>query len=152
VADIPQAAFMYRKRFGEQPLLLPLNQRFDKYLSAERRQLIADNVSWFQKNPECLNAIASYHKEYKYPEIPNLDVDAALYQNGFIKDTELQLCNRFHVANLPEKAEMIKRFTNSNLRAQAIRVWEEIILRFYPMLVDKSLLAICKKSNQEAVS
>ena len=120
--NISQAAFVYRKRFGEQPLLLPLNKRFDKYLSDERRQLIVNNVNWLQKNPKCLNEIIRYHKEYKYPEVPNLDVDAALYQNGFIKDTELQMCNRFHMANFPEKVAMIKSFTNPNLRVQAIRV------------------------------
>jgi exodeoxyribonuclease I len=122
LADISQAAFIHRKRFGEQPLLLPLNKRFDKYLSDERCQLIVSNISWLQKNPQHLNEIVRYHKEYKYPEVPNLDVDAALYQNGFIKDTELQLCNRFHMANLLEKIGMIKRFTNPNLRTQAIRV------------------------------
>jgi len=122
LTNIPQAAFVYRKRFGEQPLLLPLNKRFDKYLSDERRQLIVSNVSWLQKNPQHLNEIVRYHKEYKYPEVPNLDVDAALYQNGFIKDTELQMCNRFHAVSLPEKVGMIKRFTNPNLRTQAIRV------------------------------
>lgn len=122
LASSHQAAFVYRKRFGEQPLLLPLNKRFDKYLSDERRQLVVENVSWIQKNLEHFSAIVHYHKEYKYPEVPNLDVDAALYQNGFIKDTELQLCNRFHAANLSEKVELIKRFTNTQLRMQAIRV------------------------------
>jgi exodeoxyribonuclease-1 len=127
--DSPQLAetsgtevFVYRKRFGEQPLLLPLNKRFDKYLSDERRQLIVNNVNWLQKNPERLSELVRYHKEYKYPEVPNLDVDAALYQNGFIKDIEIQICNRFHAVTLPEKVALIERFTNPNLRMQAIRV------------------------------
>ncbi|CAL7964301.1 Exodeoxyribonuclease I [Gammaproteobacteria bacterium] len=120
--SIPKTTFIYRKRFAEQPLLLPLSKRFDKYLSDNRRELIASNVDWLQRNPQILSEIVRYHKEYKYPEVPNLDVDAALYQNGFLKDTELQLCNCFHLASLPEKVELIKRFTNPSLRNQAIRV------------------------------
>lgn len=120
--SIPKTSFVYRKRFAEQPLLLPLSKRFDKHISDERRQLIADNITWLQKNPVILGEIVRYHKEYKYPEVPNIDVDAALYQNGFLKDTEVQLCNRFHLAGPLEKAELIKCFTNLNLRTQAIRV------------------------------
>jgi exodeoxyribonuclease-1 len=86
-----------------------------------------------QKNPQHLNEIVRYHKEYKYPEVPNLDVDAALYQNGFIKDTELQLCNRFHAVSLPEKVGMIKRCANPNLRTQAIRV----LGRNYPEILSE---------------
>lgn len=136
LAETPVAEiFVYRKRFGEQPLLLPLNKRFDKYLSDERRQLIVNNVNWLQKNPERLSELVRYHKEYKYPEVPNLDVDAALYQNGFIKDIEIQMCNRFHMANLLEKVELIKRFTNPNLRTQAIR----ILGRNYPEILSDDL-------------
>ncbi len=120
--SIAKTTFVYRKRFAEQPLLLPLSKRFDKYLSDNRRKLIASNVDWLQRNPQILGEIIRYHKEYKYPEVLNLDVDAALYQNGFLKDTELQLCNRFHLASLSEKVELIKHFTNPNLRIQAIRI------------------------------
>lgn len=122
LATIPETTFICRKRFGEPPLLLPLTKRFTQYLSAERSELIANNIDWLQKNPQLFHEIIHYYKEYKYPEIPDLDVDAALYQNGFLKDHEQLMCNRFHLANLQEKADMIKRFTNSSLRVQAVRV------------------------------
>jgi len=120
--SIAQTTFVYRKRFGEQPLLLPLTKRFSQHLSAERNQLMIDNIDWLQKNQQIFRDIIQHHKEYKYPEIPNIDVDAALYQNGFIKDNEQLICNRFHLADLKEKAEMIEHFNNPNLRAQAIRI------------------------------
>ncbi|EKE01318.1 MAG: hypothetical protein ACD_21C00160G0001 [uncultured bacterium] len=121
-ASIPETTFVYRKRFGEQPLLLPLTKRFDKYLSDERRKLIIDNIGWLQKNTHIFQDVVRYHQEYKYPEVPNLDADAALYQNGFLKDVEQLMCSRFHAVDLREKIDLIKRFTNPSLRIQAIRV------------------------------
>lgn len=133
--ELTESAFVYRKRFGEQPLLLPLSRRFDKYLSDERRQLMAKNIDWLQQNPKIFRDIINHHKEYKYPEVPNIDVDAALYQNGFIKDIEQQMCSRFHSANQQEKVKLIESFINPNLRTQAIRV----LGRNYPKLLSGNL-------------
>ena len=131
--NISETTFVYRKRFGEQPLLLPLTERFTKHLSAERQQVVVSNIAWLQKNREILAAIVHYYREYKYPVIPNIDVDAALYQIGFHKDHEQQLCELFHLADLEEKVKLIDRFMNPNLRAQVIRV----LGRNYPEVLPK---------------
>ncbi|MBU0743944.1 MAG: exodeoxyribonuclease I [Gammaproteobacteria bacterium] len=120
--NIATATFVNRKRFGEPPILLPMTERFSRYLSDDRLSLIAANVDWLQKNPGLLADIISYHKGYKYPEIPDLDVDAALYQIGFISDGEQVKCNNFHAADLEEKILLLDSFSSPNLRTQAIRV------------------------------
>jgi exodeoxyribonuclease I len=144
--NIPEKTFVYRKRFGEQPILLPLNERFGKYVSDEHHQLIVRNVDWLQKNPRLFQDIIRYHKEYKYPEVPNLDVDAALYQNGFIKEYEQSMCDRFHADDLQEKVKLVERFTNPNLRTQAIRVlgrnYHEVLSGDYQEEFDNYLLKI----------
>lgn len=126
--NIDDKTFVYKKRFGEQPMLLPFNSRFTKYLAQESLELITKNLEWIKNNTLEFNKIVLCHKDYQYPCIPNLDVDAALYQNGFIKDIETQMCNKFHLANLTQKNKLIDQFTNKNLRTQAIR----ILARNYP--------------------
>ncbi|MDR1057861.1 MAG: exodeoxyribonuclease I [Coxiellaceae bacterium] len=132
-SNIATATFVNRKRFGEPPLLLPLCDRFNRYLSNDRLQLMATNLIWLKKNPELFSEIASYHREYKYPIIPDLDVDAALYQIGFISDEERWQCDRFHITNSQGKIAIIDNFVNNNLRLQALR----IMGRNYPEALTK---------------
>lgn len=115
-------AFPSRKRFGEPPMLLPLTERFSRYLSEERQGLVAANIEWLRKNPELFLEVVRYHQEYKYPDIFDLDIDAALYQLGFVSDGERLKCNNFHAGDVSEKLSLIDKFSDTNLRTQAIRV------------------------------
>ena len=133
--NIDDKTFVYKKRFGEQPMLLLFNPRFTKYLSQESLELITQNLEWIKNNTLEFNKIVLQHKDYQYPYIPNLDVDAALYQNGFIKDIETQMCNKFHLADLAQKNKLINQFSNVNLRTQAIR----ILARNYPEFLSSEL-------------
>ena len=137
--NIARATFIKRKRFGEPPILLPLIDRFSSYLNGDRLMLIADNVTWIQKNKQLFLEIAEYHKDYKYPDVPNIDVDAALYQIGFIKEHEQLKCNDFHAREPQEKITLVDKFSSLNLRTQAIR----ILGRNYPeiLIKEKSLNA-----------
>lgn len=119
---IPETTLVLRKRFAEPPILLPYSERFSQHLIPERKQLVTQSLDWLQQNPKVLQAIIAYHQEYKYPVIPNLDVDAALYQNGFLTDAEQSLCQDFHRATVIEKIQLVEKFTNINLRTQATRV------------------------------
>src|SRR3972149_11672097 len=100
---------------------------------------MAENVAWLQKNQQLFSEIVEYHKEYKYPDVPNIDVDAALYQIGFIKEHEQLKCNDFHAREPQEKITLVDKFSSLNLRTQAIR----ILGRNYPeiLMKDKSLYA-----------
>jgi len=118
----PENTYVIRKRAGDVGLLLPANARFMQAINKERLELVIANKKRLQEKPHILQEIASYHKEYTYPKIPNLDIDAALYQNGFPSEYELALCTEFHAAAIKDKVKILDRFTNPNLREQAIRL------------------------------
>jgi exodeoxyribonuclease I len=120
--SIPQTSYIVRKKATENYLLLPYSTKFSQYLNAERLGLIADNQKWLQQNPQILHAISTYYKEYKYPIIANIDIDAALYQNGFATDREQTLCAKFHTLPISEKIKLLDKFANTKLLTQAIRL------------------------------
>lgn len=122
INDIANTPIIYRKKLGEPPLLLPTIPRLLHQLSDERRAIIKHNLNWLQQNPQIFQAIIKYHQEYTYPEVKNLDIDAALYQDGFLSDFEQQLCLKFHSSNLQDKINLLQQFTNTKLRTQALRL------------------------------
>lgn len=122
INDIATIPIIYRKKLGEPPLLLPTLPRLLTHLSQERYVLINHNLAWLKNNPHILQAISKYHQEYTYPPVINIDVDAALYQNGFLSDAEQELCRKFHAANVQEKINLLTQFTNPKLRTQALRL------------------------------
>jgi exodeoxyribonuclease-1 len=71
--SIDEATWIVRKRYGEPGILLPSHQRYWKYLSDERKSIVAQNLGWLQSNPETFQKIVSYHRDYTYPFIPALD-------------------------------------------------------------------------------
>ncbi len=124
---IAENAWVYALKSGEANFILPLTERYAQQLSVERQQLIKQNKAWLLSNPDLFFQIINYHAEYTYPKIPELDIDAALYQNGFMSDQDQRLCAGFHAASWAEKASYIENF-NPALRTQAIR----LIGRNYP--------------------
>lgn len=139
--NIATTTFIKRKRFGEPPLLLPLTAHYSHYLSEASHSLMAANLDWVQKNPELFAKVVLYHQEYKYPEVPKLDVDAALYQVGFMQESDQFKCNNFHAASPQGKVSLLSNFTTPGLRTQALR----ILGRNYPEVLaaaeDKNLVA-----------
>jgi exodeoxyribonuclease I len=135
IADkTPDKIYVIRKRPGDLGLLLPVKERFTQFLSAERQQMIAVNREWITANKSQFEEIVNYQKEYKYPEVPNVDIDAALYQIGFSSDYEQKLCAQFHAKDLVEKVEMVDRFPQ-RFRTQALR----ILGRNYPNSLSEQL-------------
>jgi exodeoxyribonuclease-1 len=126
--NIPANTWAVKKKYGEPGFLLPKLPRFLKNTSDEYQLIVEANKCWLQENPEILQAISHYHRHYTYPKIPNIDVDAALYQNGFLSPEDEKLCREFHQADLEKKSQLLPLFFNKNLQQQAIRV----LARNYP--------------------
>ena len=114
--------WVIRKRFGEPGLLLPPIRRYWKRLGADRKQIVEQNLSWLQSETALFQQIINYYRQYRYPFIPNLDVDAALYQIGFFSREDEKAFIKFHDAPLNAKAEMIARFNSSEAATLAARV------------------------------
>jgi exodeoxyribonuclease-1 len=118
-----------RKKYGELGLILPPEKRRWDYLSPERQAIVAENQEWLQSHTQLFHQIIQHHREYTYPKIPDLDVEAALYQNDFLSKLENNLCQRFHSAELVEKIRLIPQFDNIGLRQLASR----LLCRNYPV-------------------
>lgn len=106
-ADPEKTSFVIRKRDGESPFLLPPAERFWTRLGKERCQLAEDNLAWLRSNPEILASLVVHYREYRYPEVENIDPDAALYQEGFFSRAEEKLCQDFHRGDDSRKLELL---------------------------------------------
>ena len=125
---IEDTTWIIRKRFGEPGILLPPHKRYWKHLGAERIALVEQNLAWCRANPELFQQIMTYHRQYKYPFIPNLDPDAALYQIGFFSAADNKLSRQFHSASMNKKSTLVDRFSSAEARILASRV----LCRNYP--------------------
>lgn len=116
-------SWVIRKKYGEPGIVLPPLERYWNNLSPERQALVEENKDWLQSHTDLFHKMNQYHREFRYPKIPNLDCEAALYQNGFLSDQEQALCRRFHAATLlVEKVEIINQFEDIDLRKLASRI------------------------------
>ena len=125
---LDETTWVVRKRYGEPGILLPPLKRYWKKIGADRSTIVDRNLEWLQSNPELFQQIITYYREYRYPFIPNLDPDAALYQIGFYASSDDKLCRRFHNAPLHERIILIDRFGSNEARILAARV----LCRNYP--------------------
>ena len=125
---IDDSTWIVRKRYGEPGIILPPHQRYWKYLSAERETIVTENLKWLQSNSELFQKIASYHRQYSYPFIPNLDPEAALYQIGFFNRSDEKLFKKFETAQTEEKQEIINRLSSEDAQTLAKR----LLCRNYP--------------------
>ncbi|PHQ80179.1 MAG: exodeoxyribonuclease I [Coxiella sp. (in: Bacteria)] len=121
-------AFVIRKKMGENAILLPPETRYLQHLSSERQQLAAANKKQLLDNPKHLAALCEQHQHFKYPVQPNVDIDAALYDQKFPTPQEEKLFRDFHQAKPQDKMAIADRFSNTARRDQAVR----IMARNYP--------------------
>jgi exodeoxyribonuclease-1 len=149
-ANLTQTTWVMRKKINETGLLLPMQPRFLEILGAERQAIMAHNQNWLNRHPELLQKMAEYYLEYQYPEIPNVDIDAALYQIGFYSDSEQSLCARFHQELPDKKASFIDQFQNPNLRAQTLRLMGRHYLEYLPAHYREEYLTYLEKVNPQS--
>ena len=126
--SIAETTWVMRKRFGEPGILLPPRDRYWDKLGRDRSQLAQKNISWLENNRDTLKSITEYYRAYRYPFIPDLDADAALYQVGFFPKSDEALGRKFNRLDPAEMPALIEQFSNPEARTLAIR----IIGRNYP--------------------
>ncbi len=114
--------YVMQKKIAEPGFLLPLKDRYKNAISLERQTLAAANKQWLQENPQLLQLIADYYRDYKYPALPDTDIDASLYLNGFWSQQEEAFCKSFQQAAPKEKASMLELVKNPKLYALGLRI------------------------------
>lgn len=120
--SIDANTWVVRKKAGEPGMILPPLERYWERISPERKAIAEANLQWLQNEPDIFKKIIQYHADFRYPEIPDLDVDAALYQSGFWSSADRETCRAFHAAPVDEKGRFIRRFKDKGLRQLARRV------------------------------
>ena len=144
---VSETTWIIRKRMGEPAILLPPQDRYWKRIGEERSAIFEENLQWLQNNPDVFQKIVSYYREFRYPFIPALDSDAALYQMGFYSRADEKLCRKFHQASLDQKSALIPQFSSPMARILADRIinrnWPDNNLRVF----DKEHLAYMEQIN-----
>jgi exodeoxyribonuclease-1 len=125
---IDTTTWVIHKKMGEQDIVLPPQSRYLKHLSAERQALAQQTRNRLLKDEKLLAAIANYHRNYKYPLIPDVDIDAALYTQPFATPNIEKSCRLFHQAAPNEKYNIAKSKLSDGKQQQALRV----LGRHYP--------------------
>jgi len=109
-AETVEESYVIRKKPGELGFVRPPES---DVLDDGRRKTVVENVGWLRRNGDILEAVQQHQCQYRYPEVPDVDADAALYQEGFMSDVELVRCQRFHDAPLREKVDSLASFSGT---------------------------------------
>ncbi|MBM94066.1 MAG: exodeoxyribonuclease I [Legionellales bacterium] len=101
-------ACMLRKKISES-IVAPLN-RFESYWDDERRQLIQDNLKWCAQAIAPIQSIAEYCTGLTYPNVPDCDASAALYQVDFPDQALILQYHEFWKYSFSEASVLISGF------------------------------------------
>jgi exodeoxyribonuclease-1 len=112
--------FVIRKRPGDQLIVLPFLERFRAKLTPGAAKTFKENMLKIQSGQEIFLKTVQHHQEFKYPLIPDIDLDASLYQAGFFSFKEKKEIARFHSSK--EKFILCKKFGEGRVRSMAIRI------------------------------
>lgn len=142
-------------KLAEPGFILPFDQPFVRHLSTERYSLAESNQKWLKQNPEILNQISNYHLEYRYPDHPNVDIEASLYRDGFWNKQDENFCWRFHAVHPEEKAIMTEHVKNPNLKMLAIRIlgrhYPDVLRSEQKELFDEYMQKVTSSNEKDAV-
>ena len=120
--NLTENTWVFRKKIAEPGFLLPASDRYLAKLTAERIKTLEENKKWIKDNPSIFQKIMHHYLDYKYPFVPEADVDSALYQNGFLANEDEVRCRLFHQANVAEKIAMLDEFSSHELQEMAQRL------------------------------
>lgn len=115
-------AYVVQKKLAEPGFVLPLKERFMQHINPERLDLAEKNKQWLQANPDLFKQVSDYYRSYQYPVIPNTDIDASLYLNGFWSAQEEMFCKNFFKATPQEKSILAANIQNPKLSALTLRI------------------------------
>ena len=111
-----------RKKLGVPNFVVPSSKNAYAQLDERRRTIVQKNLSWLREHPVLFQQIAGYYLESTYEKVPNLDPDAALYQQGFFSDEQKARFAEFHqLESAQEQARFVRRFDAPHIRALALR-------------------------------
>ena len=112
-----------RKRMGEPEIILPPLDRFMVRLSTERKAVMDENIRWLKAEKKQFYAIVREYREFRYPDVPDVDPDAALYARGFMSKETERLCASFHRSIHEKGISLVDGFSQDYLKQLALRIF-----------------------------
>lgn len=121
-----------RHKLGVPQYFVPSDEESYNRLDERRRSIVQKNLTWLREHPDQFQHIVGYYLESTYTKIPNLNPDAALYQEEFFTDEQKALFAEFHqLDTVQEMTRFVRRFDQPHLRTLALR----LIIRNTPQAV-----------------
>ncbi len=117
-----EKTYVMRKRFGDALIVLPPLDRFHGRVSSAASEMSRINVEKIRNHPDRFSAFVQYHCAYAYPYIPKMDIDAALYQDGFFTRAEKAQSEQFHNAPDAEKYLAMEKISSPRIQRLAERI------------------------------
>jgi exodeoxyribonuclease-1 len=134
---------LIRKRSGDIPIILPAIDRFYKKLLDDSKKIAEANLKAILNHSNDFFKMVNFYKEFKYPYIPDLDPDAALYQSGFFTKHEKKEISDFHRAGVNDKIKIARQMNSERIKILAQR----IMYRNYPSDSEASKLLEATEFN-----
>jgi exodeoxyribonuclease-1 len=119
--------FVIRKRPADELIVLPSLERFWNKMSTSLQKSVKYNMEKIIQKKQRFFEFIQYHQEYKYPFIPDLDPDAALYQDGFFSFQEKKESSLFHksfksLQSDNQAYEILNKIKSPRIKALASRI------------------------------
>lgn len=148
--EINKNTWVMRKKMAEPGFLLPASDRYLEKLTAERKNTLIENKKWLLDNVEYFKKISDYHLDYKYPIVPQADVDSVLYQTGFFSSDDVRCCYDFHQADILHKINLLEKFNNPDLRDLAWRLLGRNYFEILPENMREDFQLYLQKAGSES--
>lgn len=114
--------FVIRKRFGDAPVILPYLDRFKNNLPETILEKVQENILYLSENASRLDEFINYHCSFKYPFIPQMDLDASLYQDGFFSMQEKKDAQLFHASADNQKESVLEQISSQRVKQLINRI------------------------------
>ncbi len=127
-SNFEEKTWIIKKKAGELGIILPPQDKYLNQLNPEKLKLAKANIQFLEKNKNLLKLIQQNACDFKYPPIPRIDAQAALYQNRLLSYEEEQQNIGFHQVATKDKLAFLEKFTHPMQKALALR----LLGKFYP--------------------
>jgi exodeoxyribonuclease-1 len=117
-----EETYVVRKRYGDLPVMLPMLDRFERKLPEQSKEQVKKNMTVIEKNESYFNSFVDYHCAFKYPFVPDIDIDADLYQAGFFTADEKKQAQQFHLSSIAEKSTFLSQIPSGRVKQLASRI------------------------------
>jgi len=111
-----------RKKPADQLFILPVLDRFWEKLSSTSRTACIRNLDFIKQHMSDFEKTVDFHRKFEYPQVPDIDLDADLYQGGFFSFQDKKEIAIFHKTEEKKRYQISQGFQSNRVRMLAQRI------------------------------